>query len=78
MSTVYTLKLSAADVFQVLDAIESRAGAWERTAAFHRGDEIGMFPIEESRDEEESLAVAKHFRDIADSIRQQTEQPARH
>lgn len=85
MPAAYNLTLEPADVFQILDALGSRAEAYERTAASLRGDSpaasAGMdaldafFVPEECRDDEEADEIARHFRDIIVTIERQLEAP---
>lgn len=74
----YTLNLIPADVLQTLDALESRAIAYEKTAANFSGDyksendgEYDFFMPEECRDAEEAREIAQHFRDIITTINAQ-------
>ena len=72
----FSLSLSAADVFQMLDALDSRAESYEFTARHLAGtpDSGDEFCIpEECATAEESSAIAKHFRDVGASIRCQIE-----
>jgi len=73
-STLVHIKLSSIDVLQTLDGLESRAVAYERTAAYLRTGEIDPedpFIIEECSYPEEADEIAKHFRDIIDTINAQ-------
>ncbi len=76
MSKPFTIKLDPADVFQTLDALESRAEAYELTANFLEGEFDSEDPIipEECRDVEEAEGIARHFRDIIEKIKAQIEQ----
>lgn len=68
------LSLKSEDVFQVLDALESRAQAWEATYRYLSGDsqeEDAFTIIEECSNAEEAEAIAQHFRDIIDVINKQ-------
>lgn len=72
----FTLSLSSADVFQILDAVDSRAEAWEYTARQLAGttDPDDEFQIpEECHRPEEAVQVAQHFRDIGRAVRRQIE-----
>ncbi len=73
MISSYQITLDAADLFQVLDALDSRAASYEFTARYLRGDEGDMQLIEECSDSEEAEAIARHFRDIQQSILNQME-----
>jgi hypothetical protein len=70
----FSLSLPSADVFQILDALDSRAESYEYTARQLAGtpdaDEEFRVP-EECAGAEEAIAIAKHFRDVGDSIRGQ-------
>lgn len=70
MTTIYNIKLPAADVFQILDALNSRAEAYQQTAYFMSGqcDTNTTISIEECRDAIEAREIAQHFRDITKSI----------
>lgn len=70
----YDLHLNQADVFQILDALSSRAESWERTVQFFKNVEAiddGGF-IEECSDENEATEIASHYRDIISNIESQT------
>jgi len=72
----FSLSLPSADVFQILDALDSRAESYEYTARHLAGtpDTDDEFCVpEECGSAEESTAIAKHFRDVAASIRTQIE-----
>lgn len=79
MSRVVTISLEAADVFQILDALESRAEAYEKTASLMKGeykiseeDALDSFFVpEECRDAAEAEEIAKHFRDIFRTLESQ-------
>jgi hypothetical protein len=70
----YVIKLGAADLGQLMDGLECRAAAWEKTAVFHRA---GVAPdgclVEECNDAEEAERIATHYRSIIAAIVQQTE-----
>jgi hypothetical protein len=72
--TTFSLALPSADVFQILDALESRADSWEYTAGHLAGS---LYPDDEFRVPEEcdsaneAAGIAKHFRDIGATIRKQ-------
>lgn len=72
----FSLSLPSAAVFQLLDALDSRAESYEYTARRLAGasDADDEFRVhEECASVEEAGAIAKHFRDIGNSIRQQIE-----
>ena len=70
----YVIKFSSVDLGQLLDGLDSRAQAWEKTAAFHRsGVSAADFVVEECSGVAEAERIAKHYRSIICSIIQQTE-----
>ena len=72
----FSLSLPSADVFQILDALDSRAESYEHTARHLAGTpdmDDEFYVPEECASTEESTAIAKHFRDVAASIRGQIE-----
>jgi len=70
----YVIKLNAIDLGQLLDGLETRAEAWEKTATYHRsGISPSDFIIEESSGAEEAEQIAKHYRSIISKIVKQTE-----
>lgn len=73
---MFSLSLSSADVFQILDALDNRADAYEYTARHLAGDQDSDDDFrmpEECTDACESTGIAKHFRDIGAVIRSQIE-----
>lgn len=70
----YALSLPSADVFQILDALDSRAEAWEYTARLLSGetdpDEEPRI-AEECHNSDEAAAIADSFRKIGETIRAQ-------
>jgi hypothetical protein len=81
MSRTVTLTLESIDILQILDALESRAEAYEKTSALFGGrkarlkkgqDTIdSLFIPEECKDAYEANEIAKHFRDIIETINRQ-------
>lgn len=70
----YDLKLEAADVFQIMDALESRAVAYENTAETLDGEYTGEFFVPEECDSAaEASEIAQHFRDIITVLNTQIE-----
>jgi hypothetical protein len=73
---MFALELSSADVFQILDALDSRAEAWEYTSRQLSGtlnpDDEFRVP-EECSDFSEAERIARHFRDIGVTLRSQIE-----
>ena len=72
---VHALNLKTEDVFQILDALESRATAWESTEDSLRGEasEDDFFIPEDCSDANEADAIATHFRDIIRTIEEKTQ-----
>ena len=73
MATVYSIQLKAENIFQIIDALNSRAFAYEETARYLRGEstEDEFIIAEECQDPEEAEDIAKHFRDIVQTIENQ-------
>ena len=78
MARSYNLTLDPADVFQLLDALESRAEAWDKTFRVLRGevmtfsdDLLDLFVPEECTSSNEAKEIANHFRDIISTIHDQ-------
>ena len=74
--TIISLALPSVDVFQILDALDSRATSWEYTAGLLDGnlESDSEFRVPEECDSaEEAAKIAKHFRDIGMIIRKQIE-----
>ena len=70
----YVVKLSAADLGQLMDGLECRAEAWEKTALYHRTGVVpDGFLVEECNDAAEAERIAKRYRSILATIVQQTE-----
>jgi len=76
MRKSYTIKLDSLDLGQLLDGLDIRAEAWEKTALYLRRGmlpEDEFFMVEECSKPEEADDIAQHYRSIADKIRQQME-----
>ena len=74
MSKIYRIELDALDLGQLLDGLEARAEAWEKTAAYHRtGEAPPDFIVEECNDADEASGIAGHYRSIIAKIRKQQE-----
>ena len=70
----YVIKLSAADLGQLLDGLQCRAEAWEKTAVYHQtGFVPDGFLVEECNGAEEAERLARHYRAIIATIVKQTE-----
>lgn len=69
------LLLDALDLGQTLDALDTRAECYERTAAYLDGesgdDGDDPFSIEEVDDADEARGIAAYFREIEDSLQAQ-------
>jgi hypothetical protein len=71
----YRVELEANDLGQILDGLETRAEAWEKTAVCHRtGKSPPDFVVEECSDEHEASGIARHYRSIVAKIRKQQEE----
>jgi hypothetical protein len=76
MSTEITITLTRNELGQVLDGLEVRADAWEKTAVYLRsGDspEGDAFVIEECSDATEAENIASDYRSIIEKIQSQQE-----
>jgi hypothetical protein len=73
MAMIYTLKLSAADVFQIIDALNARADSYQQTACYlSDGCEANEnIIIEQSNGPFEAQEIAIHFQDIIKTIEKQ-------
>jgi len=68
-----TLTLENTDIFQILDALNDRAQAWENTEAVLLGEfeSEDLFIPEECEEPTEAAEIAQHFRDIILAIETQ-------
>ena len=74
MAKTYLLRLDENDVGQILDGLEVRAAAWEKTAEYHRtGESSSEFLVEECDEADEAVAIARRYRDIMANIASQRE-----
>ena len=76
MATIYRIELNDLDLGQLLDGLEQRAEAWERTAEYLRTEAMPdgeFFVIEECSDPNEADAIAAHYRKIIRTIEAQLE-----
>lgn len=72
MAQTYRIQLDELDLGQLLDGLEARADAWEKTACYLRTGELPPdFIIEECYDEEEAEQIANHYRSIISKIEDQ-------
>lgn len=74
MNKTYRIELDDFDLGQVLDGLEIRAEAWEKTENYHRaGESPPDFIVEECDDAEEAKTIAGHYRGIIAKIHEQME-----
>lgn len=68
-----TITLENADIFQILDALNDRAQAWENTEAVLLGkfESEDLFIPEECDDPSEAAEIAQHFKVIISKIESQ-------
>jgi len=66
----YKIELDELDLGQLLDGLETRAVAWEKTADYHRTGEAAAL-VEECSDAAEAERIAAHYRSIVTKIRNQ-------
>lgn len=72
MAKIYRIELDDLDLGQVIDGLEARAVAWEKTAEYHRTGELPTdILVEECRDAEEAASIASHYREILEKITRQ-------
>jgi len=72
MSKTYCIELGDLDLGQLLDGLEARAEAWEKTADYHRtGESPTDFIVEECNDAHEAEGIANHYRSIIAKIQKQ-------
>ncbi len=72
----YTIQLDDFELGQLLDGLEIRAEAWEKTAHYLLHGDLPdgePFIIEECNRPEEAEQIAEHYRSIVSAIRQQME-----
>jgi hypothetical protein len=76
MTKMIRIELSDIDLGQTLDALDTRAEAYEKTAAALDGEsaEGEFFLIEEVNDAYEARRIADHFRSIMAKIQEQWRQ----
>jgi hypothetical protein len=75
MIKIYRIELDGHDLGQLLDGLEARAEAWEKTADYHRtGQSTPDFIVEESNDADEADGIANHYRSIIAKIRKQQDE----
>ena len=74
MSKIYRIELDDFDLGQLLDGLEARAAACEKTADYHRtGASPPDFIVEESNGAGEAGGIANHYRPIVATILKQRE-----
>ena len=75
MSKIYRIELDAFDLGQLLDGLECRAKAWEKTAEYHRtGESPADFIVEECNDAAEADRIANRYRSITAKIQKQQQE----
>jgi hypothetical protein len=75
MKKTYRIELDDLDLGQVLEGLEIRAEAWEKTVNYHRtGESPPDLIVEECNDAEEADRIASHYRSIIAKIRKQQEE----
>lgn len=75
MQRIYRIELDCFDLGQLLDGLEARAEAWEKTADYHRtGESDPDFLIEECNGADEAAGIASHYRSIIAKILKQREE----
>ena len=75
MSKTYRIELGDLGLGQLLDGLEARAEAWEKTASYHRTRESPPdFLVEECSDADEADRIASHYRSIIAKIEKQREE----
>lgn len=77
MSTIYSVQLKAEDIFQIIDALNSRAFAYDETARYLRGEltEDEFFIAEDCHEPDDAAKIANHFRDIVRTLENQVGAP---
>ena len=74
MSKTYLIRLEENDLGQLLEGLDVRAEAWERTADYLRSGYIdGDYVVEECSKPEEADGIATHYRRLLRTIREQME-----
>ena len=67
-----TLKLTSSEAGQIIDALESRQDAYQKTAEFYQGTNDGCdFMIEEVSGEHEAENLAEMYASLIEKIRGQ-------
>ena len=75
MQKIYQIQINSHDLGQLLDGLEARAQAWEKTADYHRtGQSPPDFIVEECNGADEADSIASHYRSIIAKIRKQREE----
>lgn len=73
MKTQFQLRINSLDLGQVLDGLNARAEAWQKTADFLATGQITGDPFicEECSDADEAAAIARYFSKIISQIERQ-------
>ena len=74
MQKTFSIELDDCDLGQLLDGLEARAVAWEKTAEYHRtGESPADFIVEECNGADEDENISAHYRSIISKIQKQRE-----
>ena len=74
MQKTFSIELDDCDLGQLLDGLEARAVAWEKTAEYHRtGESPADFIVEECNGADEAENISAHYRSIISKIQKQRE-----
>jgi hypothetical protein len=74
MQKIYRIGLDDFDLGQLLDGLEARAVAWDKTADYHRtGESPPDFIVEECNGANEAENISAHYRSIISKIQKQRE-----
>lgn len=72
MGEIFQIELEEFDLGQVVDGLQARADAWEKTANYHRtGEAPPDFIVEECLDYEEAEQIASRYRWLISNIQTQ-------
>lgn len=69
MTRTYCIELDGLDLGQLLDGLDVRADAWEKTACYHRTGSVPPdFIVEDCSSAGEAEEIANHYRSIISKI----------
>ncbi len=72
MKALYSLKLNENDLGQIIDGLEARAAAWEKTEEYLRTNNSPRdFIVEECNNADEARSLARNYRSIIANITNQ-------